>query len=448
MTTVQGQDLEHQHLAWEAVDAFLYRTETPEERRVLYHLLTQCAGCREGSQPLLELRRSGVIHDSTSPLEIELAVSEHRAPDLWRELEEGPLSGADDLDEKVRRLRDDPRWPTWGLVAWLARRSLETARVDAAEAIDWGDLAAAAAARLPDDDPAPAEWSSELRAFALAALGNALRVAGDREDAEEAFDSARDALDAHEEPADFLPFRAQVLTLEAALRRDQRRFPDALELLDRAWDAWDTVVLAPPELRARVPWEGGRICETLGDLEGASASYYRTLELLESGADPAFRLAVERRYLEVLVRLGRMEDAADRVPAVHDLLEAVGTPVDRLWVTWVEAAIHEILEEDPDLAETLLREVMDGFCERKMPYEGALAALDLARLLLTQGCPGEVRELTLRVKPIFEALEPSSEVHEAIRSHLDRRVGDEAAVRGTLLLAPALLALPGLEVTR
>lgn len=273
---------EHRHLTREAVEAFLYRTEEPEERLVLYHLLTCCAPCREAAYPLLEMFRAGIVDGFTSPLEIDLAASEWNAPRLWDGWRRELLAGAETVEETLERLDAAAEWPTWGLAAWLSARSEEASRDDPQAALEWAQLAVAAASGLREDEPAPEEWNVELRAYAQAVLGNAHRVRGGLDTAERAFDTAGEMLAAYEEdPPDFLPFRARAYRLGAALMRDRGRFAEALELLDAAAEAWEVVHPPRPEERARVLLEKARVRQELDDPEGALLEHHRFLELLE-----------------------------------------------------------------------------------------------------------------------------------------------------------------------
>lgn len=428
-------DPEHEHLDWGAVQAFFYRTEAPEERTLLYHLLTRCEACREAVHPLLELRRAGWVDETTSPGEIELAISEWEAPRLWQELSDGAATAGD----RPERLRDDSRWPTWGLVAWLARQSFEAAEDDPEAAVEWGRLAVNGASRLRSEEPAPEEWNMELRAFAQAALGNAHRARGDLETAEATFRTARQALEAFDDVADFLPFRPRVLAAEAALRREQRRYVDALELLDRAEEAWGVVNRALPEERARVRLQRAAVLDDLDDPEGACEEQRRAVDLLGPASEPALRLAAEIRLLLYLVRSGRSGEAAQRLPALRDLAAAEGTPADALRLGWVQASVHEQVEGDADRAETVLRDVLEGFCMRHMAYDAALASLDLARLLLTRERRGEVEEIALAVRPLFEELDVEPETRRALRTYMAAQAHDEYSLRGLGLLGPALL---------
>lgn len=423
MTTRRPADIEHDHLTWAEAEITLMHTDTPEERKPLFHALALCPVCADNLKPLLELRREGQILITTSFGEIECAIEERAAPALWERLEAEVLAGAEDRAEVLRRLKEDDRWPTWGLAVWHALRSLEAARRDPAEALRWGELAVAGAEALPPDRPAPEEWNAELRAFARAVLGNALRVAGDLEAAEAAFRCAHEQLqrfEANGSTANYLPYRPRVYDLESSFFRGRRMFPKALERLDDALEAWEVVENVRPEDRARVLLNKAHLFNELQQVDVALKLHEEAAELLAAGTDDGFRLAVVSNWLFYLARLGRTDEAAEHLPDLRDLADAVGNELDRLRVDWVAAHVHEAAGA-PQRSEALYREVLDGFCVRRIGYDAALVAMDLARLLLHEGRTDEVKELALSVKPIFEALGVEAEVRRAVRTYLAAR---------------------------
>lgn len=150
------------------------------------------------------------------------------APGLFVELFEQP---AEDLDRDLL-LRDSPRFQTWGVFELLVERSLEVSIQDPA----FGEQLGLLALRLSDHlDPERygAERIADLRARAWAFVGNACRLRSDLQGAEEAFEQAYQQL--KKGTRDCLE-RAIFLDLKASLRRAQRRFDEALRLLQRAVD--------------------------------------------------------------------------------------------------------------------------------------------------------------------------------------------------------------------
>ena len=135
------------------------------------------------------------------------------------------------LSREARRevVEDAPEFQTWALAERLCLESERAAAHDAQEAIHLADLALRIAERVEGDT-----FRSRLRGYAWAYKGNALRVSGHLDKAEEAFDRAWKLWRAGTgvDPA-LLP-EWRMLSLEASLRRVQHRFAEALELLARA----------------------------------------------------------------------------------------------------------------------------------------------------------------------------------------------------------------------
>ena len=435
MTTRPAAAHDHDHLTWAEARYVLGRTEHAVERKPLYYTLALCEGCRRGTGALFELYRNRLVFLDTSLGEVESVLEEHAAPEVWARIEAETLGDERQVDQMLRKLQDDDRWPSWGLVSWHARCSEEAARDDPQEALRRAKLAAAGAAELPAEEPGQEFWNAELQAFAEAALGNAHRVAGELGKAQAAFERAHEHLAAYpDEPAWFLAYRPRVYDLESSLHRAQRNYKAAFEALDSAYEAWDRADRVRPEDRARVLLKKANLLDEIDDLEGALAQHERAAALLGPEADDAFRLAVDNNLVFYLVRLGRLDEAAERMPALKELAEAVGAELDTLRVRWVEARLCEARGK-PERAEALYREVLDGFCQHGLGYDGALTAMDLARLLYGQGRTDEVKEMALAVKPIFEALGVEAEAHRALRAFLAAHRQDEHAALGVGLVA-------------
>lgn len=288
MTTQVPAEPEHDHLTWEDIVHVLLHTEKPPERKPLFHVLALCATCREAAGPLLELYRRGEITGYVTLLDVELLISEREAPALWRRLEEETLHGETDGLKMSQLLESDPRWPTWGLVVWLARQSLTRADLEPDRATAWSYLAELGAVELFSDDSTPREWIQELRAFAVAASAHVHRVRGNPDRALSRLEVAHSYLDASEDPADYLPFRPYVYELEADawLSLGRGGLGKALDRLDRALAAWALVEPDRPEDRARVQVTRGDVLKALGRSDEARQAYAEAANLLGTSDDP------------------------------------------------------------------------------------------------------------------------------------------------------------------
>ena len=98
------------------------------------------------------------------------------------------------------------------------------------DALELANLALSIAERVPGAEG----WRSRLKGYCWAHVGNARRVANDFSGADEAFARAWDFWRAGAGSGPELLAEWRLLDLEASLRRAERRFQAALELLDKA----------------------------------------------------------------------------------------------------------------------------------------------------------------------------------------------------------------------
>jgi hypothetical protein len=187
-------------------------------QRLLPHMVGQCPECRQLLAELEELRREAAAPDA-----LIAATEWPAAPGLWGRL--APLS----FDEQLRAAAADETFHTWGLCRLLQVKSGGEARKDPAAAGRLAQLALVISEHLaPGYDP---DWVRDLRALALACLGNARRLLREPGGAADAFAAARVERQAGTgDPA----VEAEVLVQEALLLRDQEQFAAASGLLERA----------------------------------------------------------------------------------------------------------------------------------------------------------------------------------------------------------------------
>lgn len=146
------------------------------------------------------------------------------APGQWALLEPHPQA------RRQVMVRNDRRLQTWGLFDHLLQKIQETADRDPGKAVALAEMADTVAANL---DPAVygSERAADFRAAALAALGNARRLAGDLAGARVAFQQARVQLElGTDDPQE----DARLSSLLANLLCDLGEYEKAAASLDRA----------------------------------------------------------------------------------------------------------------------------------------------------------------------------------------------------------------------
>lgn len=395
------------HLTPKELHGLLGDLQEPTERRLLFHALARCETCREGTPGLLEMLAQGRLTPEASLPEIEVALSEAAASRYWDELR-SRLEGLSPEERHARLLRD-PRLSHWGLAVHLAELGLDAEPVPARRR---AELATAAADGLQDDEPVPAEYLAELRAFAWAVRADALRRAGEEAEAEDAFDRALAQLDLHEEPADFLPFRSRVLALLARLREQQGRWHEALLGIDRALTATEAIHRPESATVARILGAKARLLAAAGSWEEALEVQEQAVRTLASENPVSLRRSLELDRLELLVRVGSLEEAEACLPCLQrsvDSAEPVGNAVaDAARFACLEASVH-MRRGRLDEAERARRRGLAAWVSEGNAREAAKALLDLARVVLARGRAGELKNLADRAGQWVDTLDPDRE---------------------------------------
>jgi tetratricopeptide (TPR) repeat protein len=195
------------------------------------------------------------------------------------------------------------------------------------------------------------------------------------------------------------------------LRKDQRRFAEAEELLTRA------------AMLFRISGDAigtARVLLKLGALFSQQSLFGRAIETTEAALE---RLAVEeepRLYLSgrhnlalYLAEAGRFAQAAGLVAADEDLYRQIPEPWLQLRLSWLLGKIAAGLGEGVE-AERLFRETRDGFVRQGNGYDAAMASLDLALLYLREGRAADVLPLAEEMAALFGAQEVHREALAAV----------------------------------
>jgi transcriptional regulator with XRE-family HTH domain len=315
-------------------------------------------------------------------------VARREAAEAWAALERLPLP------ERRRFLALAPRAArTPAFVARICEASVQAASDGVEIARELADLALSLARRLPGK-------SLRLRAeaFCLAFLANVLRVATDFAEADRAFARAWELWRAGEpcEPELFPEWR--LFDLEASLRRAQHRFADALECLDRALAASGT----DPLVAGRLSIKKANVLEQWGDHAGALAVLEKATPTIEAAQDPHLLLRLRFNTAVNLVYLERFAEAAALLPETMELARTQDRKLDGTRVAWLVAKVDAGRGRVKE-ARAGLERVSQDFTTQELPYEAALASLDLAVLDLKEGRTAEVKRLAVAMNWIFEA---------------------------------------------
>ena len=178
-----------------------------------------------------------------------------------------------------RLIHLSPRSASWALALCACEASVKSAPQDAFAALALAELALSIAERVEGMKI----WRSRLTGYCWAHIGHARRICNDYETADEAFARGREFWGKGDDSGPELLAEWRPLAMEASLRRDQRRFPEALELLDRAVASRGGT---SPAALLILLLEKEHVFEQSGDIPSALAALVRAAPLLEDSEDP------------------------------------------------------------------------------------------------------------------------------------------------------------------
>ena len=304
-------------------------------------------------------------------------------------------------DEQWAVVRVSREYRSWALVERLCEESTVQASRDLERAAFLARLAREVARRLPG----PKGWVRRVKGFAAAHVANILRVAGKLKAADALFQKAERLWGAGSDPEGVLD-PGRLLDLEASLCRDQRRFEEALALLEQA--------IAVGRCRGHYVINKGFTLEVMGEYQRAIETLLAAEALSEVQVDPRLRSILQGNLALDFCHVGRFDEAAELAQQVREAAAEMGDAIRLLRVLWIDGRIAAG-QGRTDEALSLLAQARREFAARNMGYDVALALLEEAILLLDQGRTAEVKELTHSLPAVFEAEEVHREALAALR---------------------------------
>ena len=387
--------MEHQHLDAAALERLLSTDRTVEQNHQLFHLLAVCSRCREIGGWLLELHQANALPPLFGPIDAALVRSRAEAPRFLEELL--PL----DPEERLARIHVDQRFVSWGLCELLVRKSCESAAEQASEAIHLADLAVHLADRISEEGLFEEHWVYQLRSLAWASLGNAHKAQGDLPGAERCIEMADTWWAAGTQGTeDALGYEPILLYLKAPLRTAQRRFAEALELLDQAAELFLHGEYPDPHLAGRSFIKKSVAYIDMADTASAIEALKKANGLIDPEREPRLLLCVRHNLADTLSKAGHHREAASLLPALKELAATHGRAKDRLRLDWIEGRVAAGLG-DHDRARQLLAKIRQTFLAESNAFDAALVSLDLSISYLAEGKSAEVRELADEMVTVF-----------------------------------------------
>jgi tetratricopeptide (TPR) repeat protein len=248
-----------------------------------------------------------------------------------------------------------------------------------------------------------------------------MRVGGELKMAETLLEEAKRLWESETDPERVLD-PGRVLDLEASLRRAQRRFEEALSLLDQA----ATVSHNP----GRIMINKGFTLEVMGEYQKAVEVLLHASSLIVEENEGRLRDLLRLNLANNFCHLGRFHEALGLVKAVRPQVAESGYSIDLNRIIWLEGRIAAGLAR-PAEALSLLAEARRRFSKEGMSYDVALSLLEEAILLLAQGRTIEVKFLTKELVGVFGSKGVHREALAALQLFQDAASGERATVELT-----------------
>jgi tetratricopeptide (TPR) repeat protein len=285
---------------------------------------------------------------------------------------------------------------SWGLCESLIARSQACRYQDPEQMVLLAERAVSVAESL-DPMEYGREQLADLRARALAELANAYRVADDLDTAERMM---RRAVAWNGQGTQDPLLLARLMRLAASLRGSQRRFQEALELLDAVYAIYE---------RHGDRSNAGRTLISKGVYAGHDNDPEQAIRLLSAGlslinpaSDPKLVLSAVHNLVGFLADCGRFEEAQRLLQLSRPAYFAEGDRLNLIRLRWVEGRIAAGLAELGQAEEAFLY-AHDEFEKIGLGYHVALVSLDLASVWLRQRKHAEARALIGQIAVSFRA---------------------------------------------
>lgn len=388
---------EDQHISLQDFAALVsHRMDEATAEKLVPHLAALCPVCRGFHREVSQLVKDSGHWDA------EMMLQE-------RELAEPAIAGVLEMpqDARLEAVSSDPYLQTWMACVSLLKQSRELVRWDAGAAVELALCAVRAGETL--GSAYDSLWVLDLRARLSAHYANALRILGELRAAGHQF---LQALTFSDQGTGDPEIRAEVLSLRASLRIDQREWEEARRDLDSARVLYrEAYKDAQPGERVEevlLSLLDAKLREEMGELAEAAALLDQLISSMDRDRHSRlYAIAVFNR-LVALAYLGE-ERASELLPEVHRVYLPEARPTEKLRLRWTEGLIAQN-RGDLGPAEAAYRECIDGFVEAGCGIYAALVAMDLAKLLLESGREDEMAALAQQILPILQAQDLRQEV--------------------------------------
>ncbi len=308
--------------------------------------------------------------------------------------------------EQTRLVRESLCFSTPELFDLLRSKSTTEGRKDRALGVLYAELAFES---LQGSASALGEALPILRAQAWACIGKAHWLALDFLAAEQALDKAsRELPTAHSDPRT----QAEILQIRAGLRWSQRRYEEAMELINSAVpilrEHSDTRPLAQALiLRSNIVRHARDPRTAFTDLEEAWA-------ILAELEDSCLEAAAWSSQLRLDLLLADSSRASETLRRADAYISKTRDPMQISHMRWLEGLLH-LEMGDLERAEGSLQDARCSFVELGDTANATGATLDLAFVLAEQGRHNETTPLLAEALPVFEAFQINRDIFAGLK---------------------------------
>jgi tetratricopeptide (TPR) repeat protein len=304
-------------------------------------------------------------------------------------------------EEQLAVVRTAGEFQVWAIAERCCEESIAEASRDLDRAAHLARLAMEIAARAQG----PEGWRNALSGWVAGHRANVLRVTGELAASRAGFTEAKELWRAGADLGGLLD-PGKLLDLEASLCRAERRFEEALALLEQA----RSVSRYP----ARILINKGFTLEAMGRYEQAIEALREAEPLVDRETSPSLWYKLHANLAVDYCHVGRHQDGAELLVECRRIAGLLGEEIDLIRMTWLEGRIAAGLGLR-EAALALLAEARRRFAEKGLGYDVALCLLEEAVLLLEEGRTAEVEALAGELEAVFRAKGVHREALAALR---------------------------------
>ncbi len=398
----------HQHLPWKRLRTALQAGTLDHQSlaTILDHLAEVCPECRRqmeasltrDDQTYAEVFENSLASLGTmlSELDRSLAVSQKDLKVLLK------------LSPERRRLtidRSHSHYRSPFLVDFLLSECKRLVTSDPLQALELAESAHAVSLRIPRSAYG-GSWAMGCTARATAHRGNALRAIGEFKQGARLIHASREMME-HEGFDD--PYvEAELYGMLASVSKDQGAFDEALRYIDHIIATYSLV--DDDQLIGRVLVKKSTVYRDSGDVTQALAAVEDALRRIDRSQDETVYLMAKHNRAHYLVELGRFGEARDLVVENDGAFTGLTAQLRHQWLL---GKIAHGLGQLPS-AENTFADVRKRFISAELPFDAALAGLDLALVYIDMGKGFELREIAEAMLPIFHAQDVERETIAAL----------------------------------